>query len=698
MKPRLFFLISGLILGLLLPVVAMAQGPQPPGPPPVPTPQMAPLNPEYPQEPSSRKGFIPPSVDLSHVTGQNLPLGLTVQALPSRWDWREAGKVTSVKNQGSCGSCYAFASIGNIESRLLVSNTGTFDFSENNVKECNWYEVTGTEGGTSCSGGNYLIVADWLSKKGTVLESCDPYVASDVDCKTSCPYQKTLLDWRIISGNAIPATDVLKQYIYTYGPVYTSLYAGDGDAWDTEFSNYDGSYTLYYTGTQTPNHAVLIVGWDDNLSHSGGKGGWIVKNSWGTSWGGPCGYGSEGGYFTIAYGSASIGKYSSFIYAWQDYDNMGDLWFYDQGGWGASYGYGGTTAWALAHFTPTASGVITRVEFWTTDTTTDVDIYLYDNFDGAALSGLLAQTLNHQFSEPGYHSVPLASPLPVTAGNDVIAVVKFTNATYTYPVAVDYYGPKEGKTYISPSGSTWTQAPYDVGIRLRINKSAAPEAKVYLPLVLKNYPTSSGGWVTIVSTDFEGAFPSPWAVVDGDSSSNGEYYWAKRNCRPYAGSYSGWAVGGGTNGGALSCGSNYPNNAKSWMIYGPFSLVGATAGDLRFNLWLNTESNYDYVARYASIDGTNFYGAATSGNSNGWIDRVLDLTNVYILGNLMGQPNVWVALYFYSDSSINYPEGAYVDNIVLRKCTAASCPTAGGVEPEAGGHLVEFPASAILKR
>jgi hypothetical protein len=112
------------------------------------------------------------------------------------------------------------------------------------------------------------------------------------------------------------------------------------------------------------------------------------------------------------------------------------------------------------------------------------------------------------------------------------------------------------------------------------------------------------------------------------------------------------------------------------MVYGPFSLVGATAADMSFKLWLNSELNYDYFYYLASIDGNTFYGTRASGVSGGWVDPpVLDLSNVPTLGNLMGQPNVWVGFIFLSDASVNYPEGAYVDNIVLRKCTAASCPS-----------------------
>jgi C1A family cysteine protease len=429
-------------------------------------------------------------MDLSHLKGQEMPAMARVAQPPAAWDWRTLGKVTSVKNQGNCGSCYAFASIGNFESKMLMDGAYTLpnpDFSENNAKECNWYEA-------SCGGGNYDMLASLFSQKGVVLDSCDPYEASDVDCNPDCPYQKTLLDWRIISGDAVPDTDVLKTYIQTYGPVYTSLYASF-----PEFSPYNGTYTLYYTGTETPNHAVLIVGWDDGLVHAGGTGGWIAKNSWGDEWGGPCNYGTEGGYFTIAYGSASIGMYSSFLYAWQDYDEGGGLMYYDEGGWSQSWGCwpASTTALGLAQFIPSSDTNVTRVEFWTTDVTTDVDVYIYDNFDGTNPSNLLASVENNSFSEAseaGYHSVELASPLPVTTGDDVIAVVKFTNSHYLYPLPLDKNGPHvTGRTYGSCDGSpgSWIDCGQyyhsDVAIRLRTSGGPELTEKVYLPLIMKNY-------------------------------------------------------------------------------------------------------------------------------------------------------------------------------------------------------------------
>ena len=411
-------------------------------------------------------GYIPPPMDSSHLTGQTAPTGYFGQ--PPSWDWRTSGNVTPVKNQGSCGSCWAFAAIGNIESKMLIDIPYTCNFSENNVKECNYQRLNGL--GVDCAnGGNYFVAANLLSQKGTVLASCDPYVDSDTSCTSSCTYQKTLLDWRIICGNVVPSTNTLKTYIQTYGPVFTTMYAGFSG-----FSTYNGTSTLYYTGTEAPNHAVLIVGWDNSLVHTGGTGGWIVKNSWGTNWGGTCGYGTERGYFTIAYGSASIGMNSSFIYRWQDYDSNGGIMYYDDCGATNAWGGGTTTCWGLCKFTPSSNTYVKQVEFWTLDITTDIDVYIYDSFDGSTLSNLLASKLNNSFSEAGYHSVTLDSPQAVTSGNDIFAVVKFTNSSYVYPVVSDYLGPNvTGCTYISLTGAngSWTDlgayAAEDVAIRLR---------------------------------------------------------------------------------------------------------------------------------------------------------------------------------------------------------------------------------------
>ncbi len=456
--------------------------------------KMAPLKPPVENNLPAGCGFIPPRMDLSHLNAQKMPPRLSAMAPPEQFDWRDEGKVTSIKNQGSCGSCYAFTAVANFESRVLIDTSESFDFSENNVKECNYSDA-------SCNGGNFYEVANLLSQKGTVLESCDGYVASNVPCNTGCTYIKTLLDWHIICSDNVPSTTVLQNYIFNNGPVYTTIYAGNGDAWESEYGSYDGSYTLYYAGTEAPNHAVLIVGWDNTLVHTGGTGGWIVKNSWGTGWG-------NNGYFTIAYGSAGIGQWSSYISAWKDYSANEEIHYYDEGGWNSEFGSGSVTSWGLAGFTPTENVYLNRVEFWTTDITTDVDIYIYDSFNGTTLSGLLVDTLDLNFSEAGYHSVLLTSPPEITAGNEIFVVIRFTNASYGYPVAVDAAGPAEpGKTYLSINGATWYNmgADYNVDVAVRIRTvptfavSVEDEQKglPYRFNLSPNYPNPFNPWTSI---------------------------------------------------------------------------------------------------------------------------------------------------------------------------------------------------------
>ena len=657
-------------------------------------------------------GYIPPSMDLSYLQGDRMPSGLRTADLPTRWDWREANIVTPVRNQGICGACYAFAFVGAFESKLVRDGAGAadaVDLSENHAKECNWeaLDPSGEPLG-SCIGGFPLMIANLFSRQGAVQESCDSYVPADVACNSSCPPQKTVLGWTQIAGNVVPAPNVLKAYIQAYGPVHAALYAGYGDAWDSEFSSYNGSYTLYHPGAAEPNHIVLIVGWDDNLVHAGGRGGWIVKNSWGTGWG-------NAGYFTIAYGSASIGMDAGFVSGWQEYDPGGGLLAYDEAGWNQSYGWvSSLTGWGLARFVPPTATQVTRVEFWTADATSDVDIYLYDSFDGSAVSGLLLTMENLSYGEAGYHSVAIP-PQMVSGGDDIVIVVKFTNASSGYPIPLDRRGPvEEGRTYFSSDGSNgswldarvWSNA--DVAIRLRTSSvqptytpTATPSPTVassptpsptwqpftptvwlYLPIIRKRVQapvpptptptvTPPSSWITIVSEDFEGPFPGAWDVTDWNDVS-GVYLWGKRTCRPQTGSFSGWAVGGGLAGASLPCGGNYPPGVAAGMVYGPFSLSGATAAELTFRLWLNSAQSRDKLCRLASVDGVNFRGTCSSGDSEGWIDKMLDLSNVYELGSLMGQPRVWVALLFSSEVG-NRPEGAYVDNVVLRKCMQLSC-------------------------
>ena len=424
---------------------------------------------------SHATGFIAPPMDLSYLTAEGLPGRLSASDyMTETFDWRDRGGVnyvTPVRDQGGCGACYAFAGVANAESKALIDGVSPApDFSENQAKDCPWWtqNMLGSDG---CVGGNYLHVANLWTSMGIATEATDPYAATPGPCGVPAgPWDTTMLGWQMLSGPTAPPTMTVKQALVDNGPLYSAFYTGDirAPAWDATFDAHDDSAVLNYTGEVTDtNHAVLIVGWDDTAAYSGGQGAWIVKNSWGTAWG-------DNGYFMIAYDSAGIGTYASYMTDWQAYDANGGIWYYDEGGWTGYTGYGGSTsAWGLNVFTATQQTNVTRVEFWAPDTMPDVDIYLYDTFDGSAPSGLLWQSSDHMYPVAGYYSVPLDAPLAVAPGDTVVAVVQFTAHNMTKPIPTDHYGPVSGNSYTSLNGGIYVPSTHDIGIRLRTSTMPA---------------------------------------------------------------------------------------------------------------------------------------------------------------------------------------------------------------------------------
>ena len=423
------------------------------------------------EPPPHGTGFIPWPVDVPYQAG---PAFVPFGSLPSHFDWREQGKINPVGDQGSCGACYAFAGLGNVESKIMIDGGPSYDFSENNLKEC-------PVGGFKCTGGNTWVVANHLATRGTVLGSCDPYSPSITGCNPSCPPIKTLLSWRVVSFDNMPSPEVLKTYIMAFGPLFSAFNSGHGDSWYSEFYNYDGTYTLYYAGGGAANHAVLIVGWDDTLPHAGGQGAWICKNSWGTDWGGPSGYGTERGYFTIAYGSAKVGTYASCMDRWEDYDSEETLLCLDEAGpWGI-FGFASSLeAWEMCKYVPASDLKISRIEFWTMDAVADADFYLYDDLEGAVPTNLITSKLDMTFETAGYQSVVPDSPVMLTAGDDVYAVLKLRDASYVYPLAYDSRGPKSsGSCFVSSDGVGWSSfTAGDLGVRLRMTSRIDMEPPV----------------------------------------------------------------------------------------------------------------------------------------------------------------------------------------------------------------------------
>ena len=188
--------------------------------------------------------------------------------------------------------------------------------------------------------------------------------------------------------------------------------------------------------------------------------------------------------------------------------------------------------------------------------------------------------------------------------------------------------------------------------------------RAFFPVVRRPGPGGGGSWVNITQESFEG---TPFPPLGWATGNSGGYAWGRRNCLAFHGSFAAWAVGGGSLGSSLACDSNYPHGVDIWLSYGPFNLSNATAAQLSFRYYLNSEQNYDFLFWGSSVDNNSYTGQQTSGNSSGWVNVTFDLSS------RLGQPQVWIGFNFSSDSSIAYPYGALVDNVLVRKCVGGTC-------------------------
>lgn len=212
-----------------------------------------------------------------------------------------------------------------------------------------------------------------------------------------------------------------------------------------------------------------------------------------------------------------------------------------------------------------------------------------------------------------------------------------------------------------------------------INHFGDPEG---LPREPIEPPVGAQGWMSLMTEGFEGAFPGTGWTLYGDPT------WGRESYRRHNGSWSGYCAGGGTN--AVNPPGPYPDDMNAWMVYGPFDLSSATDAEVLFYHWTETQEDYDGFGVVASTDFEDWWGYRWSGDlageCSGWCEYNFDLTNVGDLGNLCGQPEVWVAFSFKSDSSVTY-EGTYVDDVVLQALVEAATPTPTPPVTPTGGDI-----------
>jgi C1A family cysteine protease len=470
-----------------------------------------------------RLGYKASPVNLSHLKELSEDSALVQSrqrlGLPSSYDLRDGGKLTFVRDQGGCGSCWAFATYGSLESNLLPGEAE--DFSENHLKNTHGFDWD------FCDGGNAYISAAYLSRwSGPVEENDDPYnPLSGVSPPGVLP-AKHIQEILIIPDRSNSSDNTrIKEAVMSYGAVYTSMYWG---------GSYNGTTHAYYFGGSTySNHAVAIVGWNDDYSKTNfsttppGDGAFIVRNSWGTGWG-------EAGYFYVSYYDSNIGTENFVFRGAESTTHYSRVYQYDDLGWVTSAGYGKTTAWFANVFTAVGDELLSAVSFYAASPDSKFTLYIYKNATSGPRSGTLAGTVKGTIDSAGYHTISTGSPIFLPSGQSFSIVVKLKTPKYDFPIPIEYpmynYSSlataNSGESFVSSDGTDWedlTNAYPDSNVCLKAFTTAISEA-VSTPIYLSGpaggvagttYTYHLGGSISNVD------HPLQYFVDWGDGSDSG---------------------------------------------------------------------------------------------------------------------------------------------------------------------------------
>lgn len=393
------------------------------------------------------------SWDIEKNTASAADVSGATSIYPSKYDLREKGRATTVKNQGSLGTCWASASVSALETALLPEESVQFSVDHMTLK--NSFSQTQNDGGEYTMGMAYLTA--W---QGPVYEADDPY--GDGESPDGLKPVKHVQEIQVIEGKDF---EKIKEAIFKYGGVQTSIYSALRSS-QSQSEFYNSSKNAYcYIGTEKPNHDVVIIGWDDNYSKDNfstaieGDGAFICQNSWGGGFG-------DNGVFYISYYDTNIGVHNVVYTGVESTKNYDSIYQSDMCGWVGQIGYNKESVYGANVFTARKNEKLCAAGFYAVGKDTTYQVYVVKDFKDTSSFEKKERVAQGKLDNAGYYTIRFDKEIKVEPGEKFAIVIFVNTPDAVHPLAIEYAADattakvdlSDGEGYISPDGRTWESA------------------------------------------------------------------------------------------------------------------------------------------------------------------------------------------------------------------------------------------------